>query len=58
MNFTPQQVDQMSLYQFACCVEGWNKAQGGEEPLEPLSIAEYEADMIKAAEQRGRNRLN
>lgn len=31
----------MSLWQFAASVDGWNRAQGGEEPIEAPSAAEY-----------------
>lgn len=44
----------MSLYQLACAVDGWNQAQGGEQAIAPLTVAEYEADMLKAAERGGR----
>ncbi|MGE0845842.1 MAG: hypothetical protein AB7L41_06200 [Flavobacteriaceae bacterium] len=32
----------MSLYQFAACVDGWNRSQGGETTEAP-SIEEFEA---------------
>jgi hypothetical protein len=47
-------VDELSLWQFAVSVKGWNRAQGGEEQVEPLSPEEYDADMAKAAERGAR----
>ena len=45
LGFTPRQIDEMSLWQFAVVIEGWNKAQGGDTGPEPLSVEEYEADI-------------
>ena len=33
MGFTPQQVQRMSLWEFACCVGGYVEAHGGEPEL-------------------------
>ena len=41
MGYTPQQVDKMSFYQFAVCVEGFNKANQPDK-LEPPSNAEFD----------------
>jgi len=30
MGFTPREVDQMSVGEFVACVDGWNRANGGE----------------------------
>lgn len=46
MGFTPQEVDQMSLWQFSACVDGFNKANGAEEMPEPPTADEY-YDMIE-----------
>jgi hypothetical protein len=46
MGFAPQQVDAMSLWQFAACVEGWNRANGGEDEVEPPTAEEYE-DLVR-----------
>lgn len=43
----------MSLYQLACAIEGWNRAQGAEEELTPLTVEEYERDMLAAALPKG-----
>lgn len=46
MGFTPQQVGEMSLWQFAAVVDGVNRANGGNKPSAP-SVDEFEA--MKAA---------
>lgn len=28
----------MSLWEFACFVEGWNEAQGGDDAPEPMTV--------------------
>lgn len=43
MNYTPEQVGQMSLYQFAAVVEGFNKANGGGDSTEAPSDDEFDA---------------
>lgn len=40
---SPQQVDAMSLYQFACCVDGYNAANSPDEPDGSPSAEEFEA---------------
>lgn len=46
MGFTPRQVDEMSLWELAACIEGWNRANGGDDdPPEPPSAAEF-YDMV------------
>lgn len=37
----------MSLYQFACAVEGWNRAQGGD--AKPEAPSDDETDRMIAA---------
>lgn len=39
---TPAEVGACSLYQFAACVDGWNKAQSGEDELAAPTQAEFE----------------
>lgn len=41
MGFTPQQVDRMSFWQFAACVDGFNKANAPDDPAPP-SNAEFD----------------
>jgi hypothetical protein len=41
MGFAPQQVDAMTLWQFASCIDGWNDAHG-EDVVEAPSDDEYE----------------
>ncbi len=43
MHFTPQQVDAMSLYQFAACVDGLNDVNGGGPKTEPPTNDEFDA---------------
>jgi len=43
MGFTPQEVGKMSLYQFAACVEGVNKANSADETVSPPTDAEFRA---------------
>jgi hypothetical protein len=40
----------MSLWQFAACVDGWNKAQGSEEVIEPLTEDEFDDMMARNAD--------
>jgi hypothetical protein len=47
MGFAPEQVGRMSLYQFAACVDGFNRANSGEDSLEPPGDEEFLA--MKAA---------
>lgn len=41
MGFTPQQVGRMSLYQFAACVDGFNKMNSTEEMVDPPTDEEF-----------------
>lgn len=45
MGFTPQQVGDMSIWQFAACVDGYNAAHGSDENVEPPTAAQYH-DMV------------
>jgi len=40
----------MSLWQFAACIEGYNKAQGGEDKPEPMSSDEFDAMLERHAD--------
>jgi hypothetical protein len=35
----------MSLWEFAASVDGWNKANNPEEPIDPLSVEDFD-DML------------
>ena len=35
MGFTPAQVDEMSMWEFAACAEGFNRAHGDGKPKPP-----------------------
>lgn len=44
MGFSPRDVDDMTLWEFACCVEGYRKAnQAEEDPAPPMS----DDDLVK-----------
>lgn len=44
MGFAPEQVDRMSLWQFAACVAAWNRANSPEPPgAGPMSDREFAA---------------
>ena len=43
MGFTPEQIGRMSLYQFAACVDGVNKANSPDESVEPPTDEEFRA---------------
>lgn len=50
MGFTPQQVEAMSLWQFAAAATGWARVNGvTEEKPASLSEAEHDALMAKYA---------
>lgn len=42
MGFTPQQVGRMSLYQFAACVDGVNRANSVDQ-IDAPSVEEFES---------------
>lgn len=46
MGFTPRQVDEMSLWQFSACVDGFNTANGAEATVDAPSPEEFR-DMVK-----------
>lgn len=50
MGFSPQQIGKMSLFQFAACVDGFNKANSTEETVDPPTDEEFEAAMALHAE--------
>lgn len=43
MSYTPQQVGRMSLYQFAACVDGWNRANSTSETIDAPTAEEFAA---------------
>jgi len=42
MGFTPQQVNAMTFYEFACCAAGYSRANGGERPNTYPTDEEFE----------------
>lgn len=52
MGFTPRQVDDMSLWEMAACVEGYTKANGGEVKPAAPSVEEHLALVEKVRARR------
>jgi hypothetical protein len=46
MGFTPQQVDQMSIWQFASALEGWLKANTTDEDGGKAGMGDQQANEI------------
>lgn len=46
---TPRQVDELSLWEFAAAVEGWNRAHGSEPEAPAPSADEHDALVEKYA---------
>lgn len=44
----------MTLWEFACCVDGWNLAQGHEPEPEPPSYEQHLAMVKQAQDMMGR----
>jgi hypothetical protein len=42
MGFSPKQIGEMSLFQYAACVDGWNESQDAE-AVEAPTAEEFEA---------------
>lgn len=47
LGFSPREIDQMTLWEFAAAVEGWSKANGGESKPEAPSEEEHDRLMAK-----------
>lgn len=47
MGFAPDAVDAMSLWQLAACVDGWRRANGGDEKPPPPTAEEHDAMLEK-----------
>jgi hypothetical protein len=43
MGFSPEQVGRMSLFQYAACVDGFNKANGGDDTPQAPTDEEFKA---------------
>lgn len=43
MGFAPSQIGAMSLWEYAACVDGFNRAHGGKQRPPPPSDEEFEA---------------
>ena len=57
IGLTPDQVDRCSLWQFAACVDGWNKTHGAEPTPEAPSDAEFDAMIEASAEAEARRMM-
>jgi len=42
MGFTPNEVYEMSLWEFKACCDGWNIANGGTDPSKPTPPSDDE----------------
>lgn len=58
MGFTPRQVDEMSLWEFAACAEGYRRAHSAEEERLPPPTADEFRAMVDAHAHRRAGRLN
>lgn len=47
MRYTPQQIDAMSLWEFAACVDGFVRSKGVKEDAAAPSAEEHEAMLKK-----------
>jgi hypothetical protein len=43
MGFTPRQMDEMTLWEFSCCVEGWSMSKGIKKPGKKITDKDYDA---------------
>jgi len=50
----PADVDACSIYQFAACVDGWNKVHGSEPKAEAPSDDEFDAMLEASAEHEAK----
>lgn len=37
MGFAPREIDCMSMWEFAACIDGYNRAHGGNKPSPPTA---------------------
>ena len=44
---TPREVDEITTWELAACVEGWNRAHGAEEKPAPMSNDEFDAMLAR-----------
>jgi hypothetical protein len=51
---TPDQVDRCSFWQFAACVDGWNRVHGAEPKPEPMADDEFDRMVEASAEAEAR----
>jgi hypothetical protein len=43
MGFLPKQIDEMTLWEFSVCVEGWSLSKGMKKPGKPITDKQYDA---------------
>jgi hypothetical protein len=54
----PAEVDRCSLWQFAACVDGWNRTHGAEPKPEPPTDEEFDEMLELSAELEARQLSN
>lgn len=42
IGFTPREVDELTFWEFAACIDGYNRANGADEMPEPMSGEEFD----------------
>lgn len=50
IGFSPRDVDECTLWEFAACIDGYNRAQGGEQPIPTMDEDELEEMMERHRE--------
>lgn len=53
MGFTPRDVDDMTLWELSAAVDGWNRANGAQDSLEPPTEEEFEDMLLRHADFLG-----
>lgn len=57
MGFTPAQVDDMTLWEFSACADGWAISKGAKKAARPLTESEYDA-LVEMGEAWNRGAAN
>jgi hypothetical protein len=47
IGFTPQQINRMTFWEFAVCVDGYNRANGGKPETTYPTDAEFESALMR-----------
>lgn len=43
MGFRPKDIDEMTLWEFSCCVDGWSMSKGIKKPGKAITDDQYDA---------------